>query len=107
MLRVHTPPGSLLRVPEPFRQCFTTPHLRHVCVPAGRDGRSASTSHGVRHADRSRLGRGVASQPGAPVRRRRPLDMIVELRRVLIAVQYQPEVPDQPTPDEIRTVQVA
>lgn len=28
------------------------------------------------------------------------LDMIVKLRRVLIAAQYQPEVPDQPTHEE-------
>jgi len=35
------------------------------------------------------------------------LDMIVKLRRVLIAAQYQPEVPDQPTPDEIRAVRLA
>jgi hypothetical protein len=34
-------------------------------------------------------------------------DMIVKLRRVLIAAQYQPEAPDQPTHDEIRTVQLA
>ena len=35
------------------------------------------------------------------------LDMIVKLRRVLIAAQYQPEMAHQPTPDEIRTVQLA
>jgi hypothetical protein len=35
------------------------------------------------------------------------LDMIVKLRRVLIAAQYQPEVPDQPTHGEIRAVQLA
>ena len=35
------------------------------------------------------------------------LDMIVKLRRVLIAAQYQPEVPDQPTHEEIRTVRLA
>jgi hypothetical protein len=35
------------------------------------------------------------------------LDMIVKLRRVLIAAQYQPEQPHQPTPDEIHTVQLA
>jgi hypothetical protein len=35
------------------------------------------------------------------------LDMIVKLRRVLIAAEYQPEVPDRPTLDEIRTVQLA
>jgi hypothetical protein len=35
------------------------------------------------------------------------LDMIVKLRRILIAVQYQPEVPHQPTLDEIRAVQLA
>lgn len=34
-------------------------------------------------------------------------DMIVELRRVLIAAQYQPEVPDQPTHEEIRAVPLA
>jgi hypothetical protein len=41
--------------------------------------------------------------------KRRPsyLDMIVKLRRVLIAAQYQPEVPDQPTPEEIRAVHLA
>jgi len=33
--------------------------------------------------------------------------MIVKLRRVLIAAQYQPEVPDQPTHDEIRAVRLA
>jgi hypothetical protein len=35
------------------------------------------------------------------------LDMIVKLRRVLIAAQYQPEAPRHPTPDEIRAVQLA
>lgn len=35
------------------------------------------------------------------------LDMIVKLRRVLIAAQYQPEVPDRPTNEEIRVVQLA
>lgn len=35
------------------------------------------------------------------------LDMIVKLRRVLIAAQYQPEAPDQPTHEEIHTVQLA
>jgi hypothetical protein len=35
------------------------------------------------------------------------LDMIVKLRRVLIAAQYQPEVPGQPSPDEIRAVHLA
>jgi hypothetical protein len=35
------------------------------------------------------------------------LDMIVKLRRVLIAAQYQPEVPDQPTHEEIGAVQLA
>jgi hypothetical protein len=35
------------------------------------------------------------------------LDMIVKLRRVLIAAQYQPEVPRQPTHEEIRAVQLA
>ncbi len=35
------------------------------------------------------------------------LDMIVKLRRILIAAQYQPEVPGQPTPDEIRAVRLA
>jgi hypothetical protein len=35
------------------------------------------------------------------------LDMIVKLRRVLIAAQYQPEAARQPTPDEIRAVQLA
>jgi hypothetical protein len=34
-------------------------------------------------------------------------DMIVKLRRVLIAAQYQPELPGQPTPDEIHTVRLA
>jgi hypothetical protein len=34
-------------------------------------------------------------------------DMISKLRRVLIAAQYLPEVPHQPTPDEIRAVQLA
>jgi hypothetical protein len=34
------------------------------------------------------------------------LDMIVKLRRVLIAAQYQPEAAHQPTPDEIRAVQL-
>ncbi|MEU5943115.1 hypothetical protein ABZ807_29020 [Micromonospora sp. NPDC047548] len=34
-------------------------------------------------------------------------DMIVKLRRVLIAAQYQPELPRQPTPDEIHAVQLA
>ena len=35
------------------------------------------------------------------------LDMVVKLRRVLIAAQYQPEVPDQPTLGEIRAVRLA
>jgi hypothetical protein len=35
------------------------------------------------------------------------LDMIVKLRRVLIAAQYLPEVPDQPTHEEVRSVQLA
>jgi hypothetical protein len=35
------------------------------------------------------------------------LDMIVKLRRVLIAAQYQAEVPGQPTANEIRAVQLA
>jgi hypothetical protein len=35
------------------------------------------------------------------------LDMIVKLRRVLIATQYQPEAPGQPTHEEIRAVQLA
>jgi len=35
------------------------------------------------------------------------LDMIVKLRRVLIATQYQPEAAHQPTPDEIRAVRLA
>ena len=35
------------------------------------------------------------------------LDMIVKLRRVLIAAQYQPEVPDQPSHQEIRAVHLA
>jgi hypothetical protein len=33
--------------------------------------------------------------------------MIVKLRRVLIAAQYQPDAAHQPTPDEIRAVQLA
>jgi hypothetical protein len=35
------------------------------------------------------------------------LGMIIKLRRVLIAAQYQPEAPRQPTTDEIRAVQLA
>lgn len=35
------------------------------------------------------------------------LDMIVRLRRVLIAAQYNPEVPRQPTPEEIRAIHLA
>jgi hypothetical protein len=35
------------------------------------------------------------------------LDMIVKLRRVLIAAQNQPEAPGQPTHDEIRAVRLA
>lgn len=35
------------------------------------------------------------------------LDMIVKLRRVLIATQYQAEVPSQPTPEEIHAVRLA
>lgn len=35
------------------------------------------------------------------------LDMIVKLRRVLIAAQYRPQVPDQPTREEIRAVHLA
>jgi hypothetical protein len=34
-------------------------------------------------------------------------DMIIKLRRVLIAAQYLPEVADQPTPEEIRAVRLA
>jgi hypothetical protein len=34
-------------------------------------------------------------------------DMIVKLRRVLIAAQYQPEAPRQPTDEEIRAVHLA
>jgi hypothetical protein len=34
-------------------------------------------------------------------------DMIGKLRRVRIAAQYLPEVPHQPTPDEIRAVHLA
>jgi hypothetical protein len=33
--------------------------------------------------------------------------MIVKARRVLIAAQYQPEAPRQPTHEEIRSVQLA
>jgi hypothetical protein len=33
--------------------------------------------------------------------------MIAKLRRVLIAAQYQPETPRQPTHEEIRAVQLA
>jgi hypothetical protein len=33
--------------------------------------------------------------------------MIVKLRRVLIAAQYQPEAPGQPTHEEIRAVHLA
>lgn len=35
------------------------------------------------------------------------LDMIIKLRRVLIAAQYQPEVPGQATPEEISAVRLA
>jgi hypothetical protein len=35
------------------------------------------------------------------------LDMIVKLRRVLIAAQFNPGVPRQPTPEEIRAVHLA
>jgi hypothetical protein len=35
------------------------------------------------------------------------MDMIVKLRRTLIAAQYQPEAAHQPTPEEIRAVQLA
>lgn len=35
------------------------------------------------------------------------LDMIVRLRRVLIAAQFNPGVPRQPTPEEIRAIQLA
>jgi hypothetical protein len=43
------------------------------------------------------------------VTKRQPsyLDMLVKLRRVLIAAQYLPEVADQPTPEEIRAVRMA
>jgi hypothetical protein len=33
--------------------------------------------------------------------------MIVKLRRVLIAAQFHPGVPRQPTPEEIRAIRVA
>jgi hypothetical protein len=47
------------------------------------------------------LWRGVfGARPGPRLGRRRT-------RRVLIAAQYQPEVPGQPTKEEIRTVQLA
>jgi hypothetical protein len=42
-----------------------------VAAPAGR---GAGGSHGVRDADRGRDGSGVASQPGAPVLRRHPVE---------------------------------
>jgi hypothetical protein len=35
------------------------------------------------------------------------IDMIVKLRRVLIAAQYSPDVPRQPTPEEIRAIHLA
>jgi hypothetical protein len=35
------------------------------------------------------------------------IDMIVKLRRVLIAAQFRPEVPRQPTPEEIRAINLA
>jgi hypothetical protein len=35
------------------------------------------------------------------------LDMIVKLRQVLIATQYQPEVVGRPTSEEIRAVRLA
>ena len=35
------------------------------------------------------------------------IDMIVKLRRVLIAAQFHPGVPRQPTPEEIRAVHLA
>jgi len=35
------------------------------------------------------------------------IDMIVRLRRILIAAQFRPEVPRQPTPEEIRTIRLA
>jgi hypothetical protein len=35
------------------------------------------------------------------------IDMIVRLRRILIAAQFNPEVPHQPTPEEIRDIRVA
>ena len=35
------------------------------------------------------------------------IDMIIKLRRVLIASQFHPGVPRQPTPEEIRTIQLA
>jgi hypothetical protein len=34
-------------------------------------------------------------------------DMIVKLRRVLIAAQFHPGVPRQPTPEEIRAIHLA
>lgn len=35
------------------------------------------------------------------------IDMIIKLRRVLIAAQFRPEVPREPTPEEIHAVQLA
>jgi hypothetical protein len=35
------------------------------------------------------------------------LDMITRLRRVMIAAQFSPQVPRQPTPEEIRDMRVA
>jgi hypothetical protein len=35
------------------------------------------------------------------------IDMIVKLRRVLIAAQFRPDVPRQPTPEEIRAIHLA
>jgi hypothetical protein len=33
--------------------------------------------------------------------------MIIRLRRILIAAQYNPGVPRQPTPEEIRAIRLA
>jgi hypothetical protein len=43
----------------------------------------------------------VVAEPGPPT-----LDMIVKPWRVLTAAQYQPELPDQPTYDEIQPTTV-
>jgi hypothetical protein len=70
MLRVHRLPGSLTGLLEEFRPCFTAPTFTtFVLLAAGLITRPACRTVCGMLAGAG-LGRGVASQPGAPVLRR-------------------------------------